>query len=61
MRLRRAEIEMRAADFRLKLTQKNFSIALEDLKLKMEEFEGIEEEDYDWNIERLLILRKNRD
>ena len=60
VRLRRAEIEMRVADNQLKLTQKKFSIALEDLKLKLEEFEGIEEEDYDWNIEKLLILRKNK-
>ena len=61
VRLRRAEIEMRVVDFRLKLTQKKFAIALEDLKLKLEEFEGIEEEEYDWNIEKLLILRKNQD
>jgi hypothetical protein len=59
VRLRRAEIEMRAADFRLKLTQKKFSLALEDLRLKIEEFEGVDE-DYDWNIARLLILRKDK-
>ena len=61
VRLRRAEIEMRVADSRLKLTQKKFAIALEDLKLKLEEFEGIEEEEYDWNIEKLLILKKNKE
>ena len=35
VRLRRAEIEMRAADLRLKLTQKKFAIAVEDLKLRI--------------------------
>jgi len=61
VRLRRAEIEMRAADLRLKLTQKKFAIAVEDLKLKLEEFEGIEEDEYDWNIEKLLLVRKTKE
>ena len=61
VRLRRAEIELRAAEFRLKLVQKKFGLALEDLKLKLEEFEAIEEEEYDWNIDKLLILRKNKE
>jgi len=60
VRLRRAEIEMRAAEFRLKLAQKKFTIALEDLKLKVQEFEGFDE-DCNWNIDKLLIVRRNEE
>jgi len=60
VKLRHAEIELRAAEFRQKLAQKKFTIALEDFKLKVEEFEGFDE-DCDWNIEKLLIVRKNKE
>lgn len=60
VKLRRAEIELDIAEFRQKLAQKKFDIALEDLRLKIEEFEGIDE-DYDWNLKKLLIIRKNKE
>jgi len=44
VKLRRAEIELRAAEIRQTLAKKKFAIALEDLKLKAEEFEGFDED-----------------